>query len=219
MKGKSFSRTCRGVWKKVHFKKNAKRPEGTTWNEGHFLGFHWRTSESIIGTKDGIHRAGTIRRVGSHRCWDATALVAIRGVTWKWAPEADDVVDKLVVRHLTDEEKKNMVDPVVDTGSQTVCCMRLESDMRCAWFAGPFSGVVQFGCFQKHVPDECRNFSRTEVKGKNKTKDKMNREHEYYSHVLQAEEQARKKQKLHTSGGPEGVSVERGSTKRSQEQS
>ena len=46
----------------------------------------------------------------------------------------------------------------------------------------------------------------------------MDREHEYCNRVLQAEEQAQKKQKLHTSGSPEGVDVERSSTKRSQEQ-
>ena len=32
------------------------------------------------------------------------------------------------VRHLTDEEKQNRIDPVVDTGSQTVYRMRLKRD-------------------------------------------------------------------------------------------
>ena len=132
LKGKSFSRPSVEFGEKVRFKKSAKGQKEhkleMKWNVGHFLGFHWRTSEAIVGTKEGIRRAGTIRRVGAHRRWDATGLDSIRGVSWKWDPEADDVVDKLLVRHLTCEEKQNMIDPVVDTGPQTVYRMRLQRE-------------------------------------------------------------------------------------------
>ena len=43
-------------------------------------------------------------------------------------PEAGDVVNRFLVRHLTYEEKQNMIDPVVDTGPQTVYCVRLKRD-------------------------------------------------------------------------------------------
>ena len=74
LKGKLFSRPAVEFGEKVHFKKGAKGQKehklDMKWNEGHFLCFHWRTSDASVGTKDGIHRAGTIRRVGAHqRTW------------------------------------------------------------------------------------------------------------------------------------------------------
>ena len=108
LKGKPFSRPAVEFGEKVHFKNSAQgqkeRKLDMQWHDGHFLGFHWCTSEAIVRAKDGIHRAGTIRRVGAHRRWGATGLDAIRGVPWKWDPEADDV-DKLVVRHETDKSR------------------------------------------------------------------------------------------------------------------
>ena len=53
---------------------------------------------SIVGIKEGVQRAGTMRRVGAHRRWDAAGLDTIRGLLWKRDPDADDVVDKVVVR-------------------------------------------------------------------------------------------------------------------------
>ena len=229
LKGKPFSRPSVEFGEKVHFKKSAKGQKehklDMKWNEGHFLGFHWRTSEAIVGTKEGIRRAGTIRRVGAHRRWDATGLDSIRGVPWKWDPEADDVVDKLLVRHLTYEEKQNMIDPVVDTGPQTVYRMRLKREdfiekgytegclgCRSILSSGPVRGHSE-AC-RRRMQELFKNSSQ----GQGRLKRQIDREHEYYSRVLQAEEQAQKKQKLHTSGSPEGVDVERSSTKRSQEQ-
>ena len=60
---------------RVHYKRSNKGQKEhkieSKWSEGYFLGFHWRTSEAIVGIKDGVIRAGRIRRVGAHRRWDA----------------------------------------------------------------------------------------------------------------------------------------------------
>ena len=65
----------------------------------------------------------------SGRIDDGMQQASIRHVEYLGSgdPEADDVVDKLLVRHLTYEEKQNMIDPVVDTGPQTVYRMRFEA--------------------------------------------------------------------------------------------
>ena len=78
LKGKPFQRPAVEFGEKVHFKKSLKGQKENKldekWDEGYFLGFYWRTSEAIVGTKNGVTRAGTIRRVGAHRRWDAEGL-------------------------------------------------------------------------------------------------------------------------------------------------
>ena len=54
-------------------------------------------------------RAGTIRRVGAHRRWDADGLDSVRGVPWQWDPDADEVSDKLLVHLLSDDENVNVL--------------------------------------------------------------------------------------------------------------
>ena len=58
----------------------------------------------MIGTKDGILRAGTIRRVGGHRRWDREGLERVQGVPWQWDPEQGEVHADLKIRWLTEEE-------------------------------------------------------------------------------------------------------------------
>ena len=72
--------------------------------EGFFLGKWWRIGEAVIGTKDGILRAGTIRRVCGHRRWDREGLEQVRGVAWQWDPEQGEVHADLKVRWLMVEE-------------------------------------------------------------------------------------------------------------------
>ena len=109
LKGKKFSRAIVEFGEKVHYKKNPKGHKenklDSKWAEGYFLGFYWKTSEALIGTAEGVKRAGTIRRVGAHRRWDAEGLDKIRGVPWQWDPDVDEVPDKLMVRMLSEEEK------------------------------------------------------------------------------------------------------------------
>ena len=42
--------------------------------EGIHVNKVWRTGEAIIGTKSGVRKSWTIRRVGGHRRWDAEGL-------------------------------------------------------------------------------------------------------------------------------------------------
>ena len=67
------------------------------WSEGYFAGFYWRASEAIVGTNEGVTRAGTSRRVGAHRRWDAEVFDAVRGVPWKWDPDAEEAHDNWCV--------------------------------------------------------------------------------------------------------------------------
>ena len=86
---------------KVHYrfeKKTLTNKLDVKWGEGFFLGKWWRTGEAVIGTQDGILRAGSIRRVGGHRRWDREGLDRVRGVPWQWDPEQGEVHADLTVR-------------------------------------------------------------------------------------------------------------------------
>ena len=111
LKGKAFSRPSVEFGEKVHYKTSTKGPcehkLDAGWGEGYFLGCYWRTSEAIVGTSEGVVKASTIRRVGAHRRWDADRLAAVRGVPWQWDPDSDKEAEKLLVRNLTDSEKKS----------------------------------------------------------------------------------------------------------------
>ena len=68
------------------------------------MGRWWRTGEAIVGTRAGILRAGTVRRVGAHRRWDRDGLEHVRGLPWQWDPAQGDVHPDLKVRWLAEEE-------------------------------------------------------------------------------------------------------------------
>ena len=130
--GKRFSRAAVEFGEKIHFKKSTKgnkenKLDGKR-NEGYFLGFHWRTGEAVVGTRQGAVRAGTIRRVGAHRRWDVEGLDSVSGVPWQRDPDAGEVPDKLFVRLLSDDEKKHLAGPSVGEGTKTVYRMRLKRD-------------------------------------------------------------------------------------------
>ena len=115
LKGKPFRRHIVEFGEKVHYKRSNKGQKEhkieSKWSEGYFLGFYWRTSEA----KGGVIRAGTLRRVGAHRRWDAEGLDAVRGVPWKWDQDAEEVHDKFLVRMLSENEKKQLERPVPET--------------------------------------------------------------------------------------------------------
>ena len=132
LKGKPFSRPVVEFGEKVHYRKSAKGPKenklDAKWDEGYFMGFNWRTAEAIIGTKGGATKVSTIRRVGAHRRWDAEGLDAVRGVPWQWDPDSDEDTQKLLVRHLTEEEKASLAIPTPAEGPRNVYRMRLKRD-------------------------------------------------------------------------------------------
>ena len=43
----------------------------------------WRTGEAVVGTRAGILRAGTVRRVEAHRWWDLDGLEHVLGIPWQ----------------------------------------------------------------------------------------------------------------------------------------
>ena len=110
LKGKPCNHELVEFGEKVHYKFNKKiRPKDDkleiNWGEGFFLGKLWRTGEAAIGTRGGIVKAATIRRVGAHRRWDREGLEEIRGVPWRWNPDEEGKEVGLKVRWLTEEER------------------------------------------------------------------------------------------------------------------
>ena len=82
LKGKKYRGEEVEFGEKVHYRlKRGARQEKlmSRWAEGFYLGKVWRTREAIIGTKSGVHKSGTMRRVGGHRRWDAEGLGSVRG--------------------------------------------------------------------------------------------------------------------------------------------
>ena len=97
------------------------------WGEGFYLGRLWRSGEAILGTPQGIEKAGTIKRTGAHRRWDGEGLSSITGVPWKWNPDEDDPNDDLLVRWLSEQEKE-AVQPNQNIDQGTIYRMRLKKD-------------------------------------------------------------------------------------------
>ena len=57
--------------------------------EGIWLGVNMRTSESIVGTYDGVCRAGAIRRKPAEERWSATFLQELKGCPQQSVPGRD----------------------------------------------------------------------------------------------------------------------------------
>ena len=218
LKGKRFNRVAVEFGEKIHYKRSGKghkehKIEGK-WNEGYFLGFHWRTSEAIVGTKEGAIRAGTIRRVGGHRRWDAEGLEAVRGVPWKWDPDAEDVPDKLLVRMLTDDEKKQLERPEPETGPKTVYRMRLKrDDFIEKGFTDGCLGckAILEGRGARGHTEACRRrmeeLMRNTQEGQDRLKRQTDRENEYLERVLESNDpskQVNKKARTETGDNSEG---------------
>ena len=108
VKGKKYSGDVVEFGEKVHYRQRKKARSDkmeARWEEGFYFGRLWRTNEAIVGTEHGIVKASAIKRVGAHRRWDAEGLGRVRGVPWKWRPEADDAPKELRVRWLDEDEK------------------------------------------------------------------------------------------------------------------
>ena len=108
-KGKPFHGEEIEFAEKIHYRENTKARAKQNkleirWDEGHYLGRWWRTGEAIVGTRAGILRSGTVRRVGGHRRWDRDGLEHVRGLPWQWDPAQGDVHLDLKVRWLAEEE-------------------------------------------------------------------------------------------------------------------
>ena len=218
LKGKKFSRPLVEFGEKVHYKKNTKGHKDNKldikWGEGYFLGFYWKTSEALIGTPEGVKRAGTIRRVGAHRRWDAEGLDQVRGVPWQWNPDVDEVPDKLMVRMLSEDERQRLAGPVAEAGPKTIYRMRLKrDDFISRGFTEGCPGcksILSGGPVRNHS-EVCRKRMEGAMKesgeGQARLKRQVDREHEYISRILEkhdGEENARKKPKPDHMANSEG---------------
>merc|ERR1712240_171121 len=216
-KGKPFNRPAVEFGEKIHYRKSAKGPKenklDAKWDEGYFLGFNWRTSEAIVGTKDGVVKASTIRRVGAHRRWDAEGLDAVRGVPWQWDPDSDVETQKLLVRHLTEEEKAALAIPTPAEGPRNVYRMRLKrDDFIEKGFTDGCPGckaILSGGPVRGHT-ERCRKrmeeLMQQTTAGQERIKRQADKETEYLSQRLAAsdQEETRKKQKREPGLAPEG---------------
>ena len=220
LKGKPFSRAAVEFGEKIHYRKSTKGPKenklDSKWDEGFFMGFNWRTGEAIVGTKDGATKASTIRRVGAHRRWDAEGLDAVRGVPWQWDPESDEETHKLLVRHLTDEEKAALSIPTPVEGPRNVYRMRLKrDDFIEKGFTDGCPGckaILSGGPVRGHT-EQCRKrmegLMQQTTEGQERIKRQVDKENEYITQRLAAsDEAAKKKQKCDPGLAPEGGTVQ-----------
>ena len=222
LKGKKFSRAVVEFGEKVHYRKHTKGHKDnkleSKWAEGYFLGFYWKTSEALIGTPDGVKRSGTIRRVGAHRRWDAEGLDQIRGVPWQWNPDLDEVPDKLMVRMLSDEEKRLLGGPGAEVEPKNIYRIRLKrDDFISKGFTEGCAGckaILSGGPVRNHS-EVCRQrmegLMKDSSEGQARLKRQVDRENEYISRFMEKQDeeaQARKKPKpdisASTEGGAEG---------------
>ena len=109
LKGKRYQGDAVEFGERIHYKLKKQTMSHKLefrWDEGYYLGKVWRTGEAIVGTNKGIVKAGTIRRAGAHRRWDAEGLESIKGLPWHWNPEQEEPTKDLRLRWLTEEEKQ-----------------------------------------------------------------------------------------------------------------
>ena len=130
-----------------------------------------------------------------------------------WDPDSDIEGQKLLVRHLTDDEKAFFSIPSAPSGTKTVYRMRLKKDdfldngftEGCLGCKAILSGTGVRG----HT-EQCRkrmnDIIQKTSEGKERVKRQIDRENEYFSRQLEAHdnEEARKKQKREDDAGPEG---------------
>ena len=57
-----------------------------TGDDGVFLGVRVRSSEILVGTKDGIKLARSVRRIPEEDRWTAEALELVKWVPWRLGP-------------------------------------------------------------------------------------------------------------------------------------
>jgi hypothetical protein len=103
--GRAFKRKVVAFSEKAMYLPGGKRASRLEdkFFEGIFLGFSMRTDEALVGTRDGVVRARTIRRLGPAQRGEKELLNAIKGVVWKPVPSsAADVIPVVI-----------MADPVV----------------------------------------------------------------------------------------------------------
>ena len=218
LKGKPFTRPAVEFGEKVHYRKSAKGQKenklDSKWDEGYFMGYYWRTGEAIVGTDDGIKRAGTIRRVGGHRRWDAEGIAAIRGMPWKWDPDSDVEAEELLVRHLTAEERAALSIPTPTSGPKTMYRMRLKRD---DFLENGFTdgcpgckAILAGGLVQGHT-ERCRkrmeDIIQQSQEGQERVKRQVDRENEFIARSMEMqdkENEARKRQRRAPGLAPEG---------------
>jgi len=112
-KGKIWDKETLEFGELVHYKFPKRSSRGKLddrWAEGIFLGYKWRTGEAMIGLSSGVVKAGSIRRTGENRRWDAARLSLLCGSPWKLMPDGDKDTkgesSKSKVRFMTQEEKE-----------------------------------------------------------------------------------------------------------------
>ena len=138
----------------------------------------------------------------------------IRGVPWKWDPEADEVPDKLLVRMLSDEEKNQLAGPGGEVDNKTVYRMRLKRDdfVEKGFTEGcPGCKSILSGGQQRGHTEACRKrmegLLQQTNEGQERLKRQADRENEFYSKVLEKhdlDEQAKKKAKTDLEASAEG---------------
>ena len=114
----------------------------------------------MIGTPEGVKRAGTIRRTGAHRRWNAELVWNVKGTPWKMNGVDDNSGPKASrIRWVTEEEREKGVEPRAEDLKKP---LRMRLNKEDFFTHGITTGCA--GCksiINKTIPqarnDECRN--------------------------------------------------------------
>ena len=219
LKGKRFSGTEVEFGEKIHHKYRKavmNHKLEPRWGEGFYLGKLWRTGEAIVGTEAGVVKAGTIKRVGAHRRWDAAGLERVQGLPWKWNPDAEELPRELRLRWLSDGERGD--EQAGGSGDRMVYRMRLKrQDFLTHGFTEGCPGcrALLSGAPARNHHDACRarmeNAISSEPEGQERRERQTTKENEFFARVLEQrfgpeardrrqEESQQKKPRMESSG-------------------
>ena len=77
----------------IEFMRRTRHNLESRWEPGIFLGMRERTTEKIVGTKEGIYVVQSIRRRPEGERYDADMVKGIRGLPWMPRPEDEAAVE------------------------------------------------------------------------------------------------------------------------------
>ena len=111
---------------------------------------------------------------------------------WQWDPDADEVSDKLLVRLLSDDEKKHLSGPSVAGGTKTVYRMRLKRDdfIERGFTEGCMGcKAILDGSGVRGHSEACRkrmeDLLKQTTEGQDRHQKQRDRENQYFSRVLE----------------------------------
>ena len=102
-----------------------KKAMESKWREGVWLGHSRNTSEALIGTRERVVRAWTVRRRVEDEKWNADMVTSMKGSPQRWSEEepGDDKTIEVTLE-APDEEEPEELPKIKGAGRKSVCLKR-----------------------------------------------------------------------------------------------